>query len=168
MSSREYTERLALQFSQLQLDWRERTVQLQQELLRTRQELTKYQIQSETLNQTHKNSIATGAWLALLYRPAVLTHTHTHTGIHWNDSEWQSSGYSSSFPLTSQDGEQATQVHVIYQCVCVYVHACVCSSFHIIQLTVNGDHKLDGSTNKSHRIATHVKFLASGTVYVYT
>ena len=53
VSSKEYTERLALQFSQLQVDWRERALQLQQELLRTRQELTTLQLQAETKNQTH-------------------------------------------------------------------------------------------------------------------
>lgn len=50
---REYTERLSLQFSQLQLDWREKAQQLQGELLRTRQELMKFQIQAETLSHTH-------------------------------------------------------------------------------------------------------------------
>lgn len=49
VSVREYTERLALQVSQLQLDWRDRAAQLQQELLRTRQELAKFQVQAETL-----------------------------------------------------------------------------------------------------------------------
>lgn len=53
VSSREYTERLALQFSELQVDWKQKAQQLQQELLRTRQELTKFQIQSETLVNNH-------------------------------------------------------------------------------------------------------------------
>lgn len=53
VSCREYTERLALQFSQLQVDWKQKAQQLQQEVLRTRQELTKFQIQSETLVNNH-------------------------------------------------------------------------------------------------------------------
>jgi hypothetical protein len=60
ISSREYTERLALQFSELQVDWRERVLQLQQELLRTRQELTRFQIQAETLDLAHHSHTAGG------------------------------------------------------------------------------------------------------------
>ena len=52
VSAREYAERLAMQFSQVQLNWREKAQQLQQELLRTRQELTKFQIQAEGIVNT--------------------------------------------------------------------------------------------------------------------
>lgn len=73
VSSREYTEKLALQFSQLQADWRERALQLQQELLRTRQELTRFQIQAETLDLTHHPHTAGG-------RPVniVIVYSYVH------------------------------------------------------------------------------------------
>jgi hypothetical protein len=114
MGSREYTERLALQFSQLQLDWRERAEQLQRELLRTRQELTRFQIQAETLNQTHP---------------------HFAGGTQWSDSDWQSSGYSSSVQVTSQEGEQLTGTEEPAASV--------------------------RENSRTERIAAHIKFLSS-------
>ena len=47
VSAREFTESLSLQFSQLQTNWKSRAEQLERELLRTRQELVKFQINSE-------------------------------------------------------------------------------------------------------------------------
>ena len=47
MSAREFTERLSLQFSQLQTNWKSKAEQLERELLRTRQDLIKFQINSE-------------------------------------------------------------------------------------------------------------------------
>ena len=68
---RQYTERLALQFSQLQEDWRGKAVQLQRELLRTRQELTKFQIQADTLG--HTNTLRGG--IELVYRELCIGYT---------------------------------------------------------------------------------------------
>ena len=53
VSSREFTERLSLQFSQLQTNWRSRAEQLERELLRTRQDLIKFQLSSEVSSVTN-------------------------------------------------------------------------------------------------------------------
>ena len=47
VSALEFTERLSLQFSRAQTNWKGRVEQLERELLRTRQELMKCQIHSE-------------------------------------------------------------------------------------------------------------------------
>ena len=53
VSAREFTERLLLQFSQLQTNWKSRAEQLERELLRTRQDLIKFQINSEISSVTN-------------------------------------------------------------------------------------------------------------------
>lgn len=63
MSAREYTERLAVQFSQLQVDWKEKAQQLQQELLRTKQELAKFQVEAEMIDHTHNHTHTKGVMI---------------------------------------------------------------------------------------------------------
>ena len=53
MTAGEYTERLALQFSEMQQDWREKAQELERELLRTRQELARFQVQAEGIGHSY-------------------------------------------------------------------------------------------------------------------
>ena len=141
MSAREFTERLSLQFSQLQKDWKSKAEQLERELLRTRQALVRCQIHSEqfatsqlfppdplissypplaTAGATNSNfnpfKTASTAINPLcsqrqnrLPLSQIQIENHCHSQVYESlssqdsDCEWQSSGYSSSFPTQKEN-----------------------------------------------------------------
>ena len=141
MSAREFTERLSLQFSQLQTNWKSRAEQLERELLRTRQDLIKFQINSEIsvphpflldpLNtcpphpppataadfnfnplystSSYPNPLCSQPSRLPLSQIQFYNIFSQHSQIFESSSsqdseiEWQSSGYSSSFPIQKEN-----------------------------------------------------------------
>ena len=135
MSAREFTERLLLQFSQLQTSWKTQAEQLERELLRTRQDLIKLQFNSEVsvTNPFPQDPYPPPATVAgFNFNPLCsissdlnplcsqssrlpLSQIQLDNVFYQNSQifessssqdseiEWQSSGYSSSFPIQKEN-----------------------------------------------------------------
>ena len=145
LSAKEFTDRLSLQFIQLQTNWKSKAEQLERELLRTRQDLVKCQIDSEisATSQLFPNdpliesyppfAPAPTAGVANLNLNPLTTASTTNINplcsqrpprfplsqiqienhhrsqlydslsSQESDYEWQSSGYSSSFPVQKEN-----------------------------------------------------------------
>lgn len=109
-SVKDFTQQLSLQFSQLQTDWKTKATQLEAELLRARQELVECQLQTELQRAPPLSSLPSH-----LTSGSSSSHGDGGSGIiesSQSDSEWQSSGYSSSYQENSQcpDGEESTSI----------------------------------------------------------
>ena len=127
VSAKDYTSHLALQFSQLQTNWRDKATQLERELLRTRQELATYQVRCELVagNDLHthphpshvhplhpSHDYTSHPYINAVHGNVAQASHELHSqdqgistqGSDFNhdtnavamDSEWTSSGYSSS------------------------------------------------------------------------
>lgn len=180
VSAREYTERLALQFNDRQDNWKERATILERELLRTRQELLKFQItdaadslQLSSLHPPPAHSHPSHP------HPSLLSGTQLHplhTQVHHLQSQAllgsQESGYSSSQQggresslIITEEGRERRR--------------------HILSMTNGASNFTDGGTREHHncnggeelsgvvqvkrkedelqkRIKAHVQFCSSG------
>lgn len=135
VSAKDYTSRLALQFNQLQTNWREKATQLERELLRTRQELATFQVRCELvggndlhthphpshrhtshpyIDAVHRNATQSSHEF-LIEQPSQdqgistqgsIRDSNPDTNTIAMDTEWTSSGYSSSLTQeTDETGE---------------------------------------------------------------
>ena len=125
VSAREFTERLLLQFSQLQTSWKTQAEQLERELLRTRQDLIKLQFNSEVsvtnpfpqdpypppatvagfnfnplCSQSSRLSLSQIQLDNVFYQNSQIFESSSSQD---SEIEWQSSGYSSSFPIQKEN-----------------------------------------------------------------
>ena len=108
MSALEFTKRLALQFSHLQTNWKNKSDQLERELLRTRQELIKCQISSEL--STTSNQFLPSPFGTL--PPHVAPSTVSGVNFNFNPSNSTSFGINPSSSQQQQSRLPLSQLQI--------------------------------------------------------
>ena len=203
VSAREFTECLSLQFSQLQTDWKSRAEQLERELLRTRQDLVKFQISSEvsatnpfpqdpypppaTVTSFNFNPLCSVSSdiNPLCSQPSRLPLSQIQLdNVFYQNSqmfessssqdseiEWQSSGYSSSFPVQKENQSKTLFSSTSSDLDRGKYDALVAERTVGIETSSKDDEKGEegcehdrckGDSVLQERIAAHVKFCTSG------